>query len=140
MSHVALGGQASGVDGGNERGVVARSLAIGSAAPRQQVNGDTTIRRHRTGTSSGTRGADCSSSRLIGSGRSGGGLKAPWLSLSTSARASLPRAARSAGVLRVSRAIAGHHHAEGEDVARLTDDVRAAGGCALRSGQLCPPG
>ena len=36
-------------------GVAARSAAIGSAAPRKNVNGDTSIRPWRTGTSSGTR-------------------------------------------------------------------------------------
>ena len=48
-----------------------------SAAPRKNVNGDTSIRPYRIGTSSGTRVRACSSSSAIGSGRSGAGSHRP---------------------------------------------------------------
>jgi hypothetical protein len=75
-----------------------------SAAPHRgrNVNGDTIIRPHRTGTPSGTRAFACSASRLSGSGRPGGGSNTAWLSRGTWARAALPRSARSAGVSRPS--------------------------------------
>ena len=56
-----------------ERGVAARSEAMISAAPRKKVNGDTSIRPYRIGTSSGTRVSACCSSSSIGSGRRGDG-------------------------------------------------------------------
>ena len=57
------------------------------------VNGDTIIRPHRIGTSSGTRVFACSSRRTMGSGRSEGGSNTAWLSRGTRwARAALPRA------------------------------------------------
>ena len=78
-----------------EAGVVARSAAIGSAAPRKNVNGDTSIRPCRTGTSSGTRDFSCSSSSPTGS-RDGSGANSACDSSGAAARASFPRATRSA--------------------------------------------
>ncbi len=40
-----------------DTGVLATSAAIGSAAPRKYVNGETSIRSYRMGTRSGTRAA-----------------------------------------------------------------------------------
>ncbi len=60
-----------------ESGVAARSDAMIRAAPRKKVNGETSMRPYRMGTSSGTRLAACSSSRATGSGRSGSGLHWP---------------------------------------------------------------
>src|SRR5579872_4687298 len=78
-----------------DAGVVARSAAIGSAAPRKKVNGDTSIRPCRTGTSSGTRLLACSSSRPTGS-RDASGVNSACDSSGATALASFPRAARSA--------------------------------------------
>ena len=60
-----------------DRGVPARSAAMIAAAPRKNVNGDTSIRPYRIGTSSCTRVRACSSSSAIGSGRSGAGCHRP---------------------------------------------------------------
>ena len=78
-----------------DRGVVARSEAMTSAAPRKKVNGDTSMRPYRIGTSSGTRVVACRSSSATGSGRSAAGSKAPWEERGARARASLPSAIRS---------------------------------------------
>ena len=78
-----------------EAGVVARSAAIGSAAPRKNVNADTSIRPSRTGTSSGTRLLSCSSSSPTAS-RPGSGVYSACDSSDATARASFPRASRSA--------------------------------------------
>ena len=75
-----------------EAGVAARSAAIGSAAPRKKVNGETSIRPCRTGTSSGTRDFACSSSRPTGS-RPGPGSKSRCDSSGTRPRAAFPAAA-----------------------------------------------
>ena len=81
-----------------ELGVDARSAAMMSAAPRKNVNGEISIRPWRIGTSSGTRVASCSSSRAIGSGRSGDGVHRPWADRGASWRAAFPRATRSVSV------------------------------------------
>ena len=62
------------------------------------MNGETSIRPYRIGTSSGTRVAACSSSRPTVSGRFFDGSHSPCERRVTSARAAFPRAARSAGV------------------------------------------
>ena len=79
-----------------ERGVAARSEAMISAPPRKKVNGETSIRPYRMGKSSGTRVAACCSSSSIGSGRPGAGAQSACDARGTSARAALPRSARSA--------------------------------------------
>ena len=61
------------------------------------MNGETSIRPYRIGTSSGTRLLACSSSSAIGSGRFAAGSQPLWLLRGTSLRAALPRALRSAG-------------------------------------------
>ncbi len=81
-------------------GVLARSLAIGRAAPRKKANGDSSIRPYRTGTSSGTLDSACRSSNARGSGRFAGGSNTAWLSRGAAARAALPRVTRSAIVSR----------------------------------------
>ena len=77
-----------------EVGVEARSAAIGSAAPRKNANGDTSIRPCRTGTNSGTRDRSCSSSNPTGS-RDPTGWNSACDSSGATARASFPRATRS---------------------------------------------
>ena len=62
------------------------------------MNGETSIRPYRIGTSSGTREEACSSSNSTGSGRCSAGSHSPWLLRGTSARAAFPRATRSAVV------------------------------------------
>src|ERR1700756_2055936 len=52
------------------------------------------MRPYRIGTSCGTRDAACSSSRAIGSGRSGLGVHRLWADRGASTRAARPRAAR----------------------------------------------
>ena len=75
-------------------GVPARSAAIGSAAPRKNVNGETSIRPCRIGTSSGTLVSAWASSRPTGS-RSGAGSNTVCASSGTFARIALPSARRS---------------------------------------------
>ena len=60
-----------------DRGVDSRSAAMISAAPRKNVNGETSIRPWRIGTSSGTRSTACDSSSSTGSGRPAAGAHAP---------------------------------------------------------------
>ena len=67
------------------------------APPRKNENGEASIRPYRIGTSSGSRDTACSSSRPIGSRRSGNSIAA-WLERGTSALAAFPRADRSASV------------------------------------------
>src|SRR5439155_2830039 len=66
--------------------------------PRKNVNGETSMRPYRIGTSSGTRVCACSSRSSTGSRRSRGGSHSPWVERDTSPRAVFPRAARSCGV------------------------------------------
>ena len=85
-----------------DRGVVSRSVAMSSAAPRKKVNGEASMRPYRIGTSSGSRVAPCCSSRPTGSGRSAAGSNTRWLVRGAVTRAALPRARRSS-TLRCSR-------------------------------------
>ena len=78
------------------RGSEARSAAIGSAAPRRNSNGPAAIRPYRIGTSDGMRPCACSSSRAMGSARSGAGRHAAKVEGGTRRRAAAPAAARSA--------------------------------------------
>ena len=49
------------------------------AAPRKKVNGETSIRPCRIGTSSGTRVSACCSRSATGSGRSVAGVQPAWM-------------------------------------------------------------
>ena len=80
-----------------EVGVAARSAAITAAAPRRNVNGDSSMRPCRIGISSGTRVASCAVRTATGSGRSGAVGSSAWLSSGARVRAARPAAARAAG-------------------------------------------
>src|SRR3954447_4684525 len=77
------------------RGAPARSAAIRYAPPRKNVNGETSIRPYRSGTSDGSRVCACSSSSSTGSLRPTDGSNAACDERGTSVRSALPRAARS---------------------------------------------
>ena len=65
------------------------------AVPLEKLNGETGIRRCRTGTRSGSRVAFCASSSPTGSGRSVAGVHPAWLDGGVRLGASLPQARRS---------------------------------------------